>query len=241
MGREPAGRDRRKPPGRKKSGGRQPERSGPRGPEVGARSAQAPAQGHRHGPRLGRQGERKGAPHTTGEQSRRATQHLHYHRHRRQCPRAGGWACVQRCLPGAGLSEPETEGPSGPPERGACTGTGRPAGLAQRSRVSLSRTWPALTASRGQPLLEELTFWKSTQCEDASQHMFGFDLHYKHSTASGRKAVINPDSMLKSRDILPTNAILAKLSSFSSNHMINWDYKGSDTRQILELWVWEKT
>ena len=31
--------------------------------------------------------------------------------------------------------------------------------------------------------------------------MFGSDLHYKHSTASGRKAVINPDSVVKSRDM----------------------------------------
>ena len=31
--------------------------------------------------------------------------------------------------------------------------------------------------------------------------MFGSDLHYKHSTVSGRKAVINPDSVVKSRDM----------------------------------------
>ena len=42
------------------------------------------------------------------------------------------------------LGEPETEGPSGPPDVEPALGTGRPAGLAQRSRVSLSRTLACL-------------------------------------------------------------------------------------------------
>ena len=50
-------------------------------------------------------------------------------------------------------------------------------------------------------MLEELTFWKNTQCEHYARHMFGFDLHYKHTTASGRKAMISLDIVVKSRDI----------------------------------------
>lgn len=71
-------------------------------------------------------------------------QRLHYHRHRRQCPWAGGWAWRAEVPARSWLGEPETEGPSGPPDVEPALGTGRPAGLAQRSRVSLSRTLACL-------------------------------------------------------------------------------------------------
>ena len=58
----------------------------------------------------------------------------------------------------------------------------------------------------------------------------------------GRKAMTNPDSMLKNRDItLPTKKRLVK-AMFSSSHVWMWKIKKAECQRIdaFELWCWRR-
>lgn len=141
---EPADRDRRKPPREERRAGDDSRRSqGPGAPKSGLGQHRPARRGLRPGPRLGRQGERE-APRTPQGNRAAAPAASALPPSRRQCPRAGGWAWRAEVPARSWLGEPETEGPSGPPDVEPALGTGRPAGLAQRSRVSLSRTLACL-------------------------------------------------------------------------------------------------
>ena len=92
----------------------------------------------------------QGGARTTPERDRAArSQRLRYHHHCQQqghhCPPGlAGWAWPAGVPARSWLDEPETEGPSGPPDLEPALDTGHPAGLAQRSSGSPSRTLTCL-------------------------------------------------------------------------------------------------